>query len=200
MNRRAIRKPCSGRGTRGRVKRLERRAAASWASRSRPWIVAGVKGQGQLCPALMVGRWGGMVPALPRLGGAKGSGPSLQLQAGRGPSPGPKISTTTYPIASAYSPSTPLMALRELPFRAASGLCREVRPALHVVRPTLRRNASAAPLQEIEDSSSFTVPPPSKDLVQNFDPIARSRLRRQGKKQLPASRYCIPNGSIGRPN
>ncbi|KAL1608399.1 54S ribosomal protein L7, mitochondrial [Paraconiothyrium brasiliense] len=81
------------------------------------------------------------------------------------------------------------MALRELPFRTASGLCREVRPALHAVRPSLRRNASAGALQDVEDSSSFAIPPPSKDLVQNFDPIARSRLRRQGKKQLPASRY-----------
>lgn len=83
------------------------------------------------------------------------------------------------------------MALRELPFRTAFGLCREVRPSIQAVRPSLRRNASAPALQEVEDSS-FAVPQPSADIVKAFDPIARSKLMRRRTKQLPASRYSTP--------
>jgi large subunit ribosomal protein L5 len=33
------------------------------------------------------------------------------------------------------------------------------------------------------------VSPPSQELTKEFDPVARSRLRRRGNKQLPPSRY-----------
>ncbi|KAF1957656.1 ribosomal protein L5 [Byssothecium circinans] len=81
------------------------------------------------------------------------------------------------------------MALRELPFRTASAFCRDARPALHAIRPSSRRNASSEAIKEVEDSSSFSIPPPSVDAANTFDPIARSRLRRRGKRELPASRY-----------
>ena len=80
------------------------------------------------------------------------------------------------------------MALRELPYRTASSLCKGLRPTVPAAQPSLRRHASAAAVQEVEHSSSFAQPPPSQDVVKTFDPIARSRLRRQGQKHLPASR------------
>ena len=88
----------------------------------------------------------------------------------------------------ALPPSIIAMALRELPFRAASGLRGSLRPAVHAARPSLCRNASAPAMHDVEDSSTFTAPPPSKNVVEGFDPIARSRQHRQGKKHLPASR------------
>ncbi|KAF2638863.1 ribosomal protein L5 [Massarina eburnea CBS 473.64] len=87
------------------------------------------------------------------------------------------------------------MALRELPLRSASALCRDTRPAIYALRPSTRRNASTttttttAALSEVEDTSSFSIAPPSADQAQAFDPIARSRLRRRGTRELPASRY-----------
>ncbi|KAF2854174.1 ribosomal protein L5 [Plenodomus tracheiphilus IPT5] len=78
------------------------------------------------------------------------------------------------------------MALRELPLRTATALCR---PALRVAPPALRRSASSRAVQDLEASSSLDVPPPAGDAVKDYDPIARSRLRRRGNKQLPPSRY-----------
>ncbi|KAI8940985.1 hypothetical protein NX059_002234 [Plenodomus lindquistii] len=78
------------------------------------------------------------------------------------------------------------MALRELPLRTATALCR---PALRLARPAARRTASSSAVQELESSSSLQVPPPTPDTVKDYDPLARSRLRRRGKKQLPPSRY-----------
>jgi large subunit ribosomal protein L5 len=77
------------------------------------------------------------------------------------------------------------MALRELPFRAASSFSRSPRP----VAPTFCRNATFDALGEVESSSSFAVLPPSKEVAQGFDAIARARGRRLKKKPLPPSRY-----------
>ncbi|KAJ4366854.1 54S ribosomal protein L7, mitochondrial [Neocucurbitaria cava] len=82
------------------------------------------------------------------------------------------------------------MALRELPFRTAAAFCRDARPAIRVAEPLFRRNASSEAAREVESASSLEVPPPSEDLVKDFDPVARSRLRRRGKKELPPSRYA----------
>lgn len=84
------------------------------------------------------------------------------------------------------------MALRELPFRAASSALRPGNARALALAPSLCRNASTAALSEVEDSSSLAAPPPSEDVAKTFDPLARSRLRRQGKKELPASRYVAP--------
>ncbi|KAL6706716.1 54S ribosomal protein L7, mitochondrial [Coniothyrium glycines] len=82
------------------------------------------------------------------------------------------------------------MAMRELPLRAASALCRDARPAARAVHAVSRRNASSeASVRDIEDSSSHAIPPPAEDLVQDFDPVARSRLRRRGNNHLPPGRY-----------
>jgi large subunit ribosomal protein L5 len=82
-----------------------------------------------------------------------------------------------------------LMALRELPLRTATALCNNSRPAVRAAIPLCRRNASSEAVREIEDASSLEVPPPSQELAKNYDPVARSRLRRRGNKQLPPSRY-----------
>lgn len=81
------------------------------------------------------------------------------------------------------------MALRELPLRAASALCRHARPAIRVIAPACRRNASTEAVRDIENSSSLEVPPPTGDTVKDFDPLARSKLRIRGNKKLPPSRY-----------
>jgi hypothetical protein len=86
------------------------------------------------------------------------------------------------------STSSVAMALRDLPSRAASALLRDARPLIHANRPSLCRHASFEPLQEVAQSTSFAVPPPSDDLVHGFDPVARSRTRRLRKKPLPPSR------------
>ncbi|OAK94816.1 50S ribosomal protein L5 [Phaeosphaeriaceae sp. SRC1lsM3a] len=80
------------------------------------------------------------------------------------------------------------MALRELPVRTAAavlGRTCAARPLCH------HRNAStaSAAMADIEPASSFQIPPPSADVVKAYDPVARSRLRRRGKKELPPSRY-----------
>ncbi|KAF2714982.1 ribosomal protein L5 [Pleomassaria siparia CBS 279.74] len=81
------------------------------------------------------------------------------------------------------------MALRELPLRTAVAFCRDARPLLHAIRPLSCRNASTDALKELTSSSSFSVPPPSQELAQGYDPVARSRLRRLKKRGLPPSRY-----------
>jgi large subunit ribosomal protein L5 len=83
------------------------------------------------------------------------------------------------------------MALRELPFRMATALCRDARPASRIAHPLSRRHASSEAVDEVE-SSSFQVPPPSQELANAYDPVARSKLRRRGNKQLPPSRYGSP--------
>jgi large subunit ribosomal protein L5 len=80
------------------------------------------------------------------------------------------------------------MALRELPHRTAAVLCRDARPALRATAPSGRRHASDA-VREVESASSLNVPPPTADAAKDYDPVARSRLRRRGNKQLPPSRY-----------
>ncbi|XP_014553733.1 hypothetical protein COCVIDRAFT_106826 [Bipolaris victoriae FI3] len=81
------------------------------------------------------------------------------------------------------------MAMRDLPLRTAVALGNSARPAFRPALPALARNASSQALAEIEDASSLHTPPPPADLVKDFDPVARSRLRRRGNKQLPPSRY-----------
>ncbi|KAH3958231.1 hypothetical protein HBH64_248500 [Parastagonospora nodorum] len=81
------------------------------------------------------------------------------------------------------------MSLRELPLRTASALSRDARPIVCAALPLCRRNASTDAVKEVESASSLVVPPPSEELVKNFDPVARSRLRRRGKNELPPSRY-----------
>jgi large subunit ribosomal protein L5 len=81
------------------------------------------------------------------------------------------------------------MALRELPYRTASALCRDARPVLRTANAFAPRHASTDATQEVELSSSLEVPPPSADLVKDYDPVARSKLRRRGNKNLPPSRY-----------
>lgn len=79
------------------------------------------------------------------------------------------------------------MALRELPIRTAAALSRDARPMIRGALPLCRRNASCDAVREVE-SSSFEMPPPSEELVKGYDPVARSKLRRRGKKELPPSR------------
>lgn len=78
------------------------------------------------------------------------------------------------------------MALRELPLRTATALCR---PAMRIAHPAVGRNASTSAVHDLEASSSLEVPPPTADLLKDYDPVARSRLRRRGHSQLPPSRY-----------
>lgn len=105
------------------------------------------------------------------------------------------------------------MAMRELPLRTATVLGKSARPAIRTAAPLLRRNASSEAVKEVEDASSFEVPPPAEELVKSYDPVARSRLRRRGNKQLPPSRYgpsygtpanalrsCIIDTSTARPS
>ncbi|CAN9098663.1 unnamed protein product [Alternaria alternata] len=81
------------------------------------------------------------------------------------------------------------MALRELPFRTAAVIRNNTRPAIRAAAPLCHRNASTEAVREIEDASSLEIPAPSQELAKNYDPVARSRLRRRGNKQLPPSRY-----------
>jgi large subunit ribosomal protein L5 len=67
-------------------------------------------------------------------------------------------------------------------------LCRDARRALSLAQPVCRRHASSEAVREVEDASSFEVPPPSQELVKDYDPVARSKLRRRGNRQLPPSR------------
>jgi hypothetical protein len=88
------------------------------------------------------------------------------------------------------------MALRELPLRTANALTRELRPTMRAMHPLCcrRRSASTDAGREVEAASSFTVPPLSAELVKGYDPVARSRLRRRGNKELPPSR-CAPHAT-----
>jgi large subunit ribosomal protein L5 len=90
------------------------------------------------------------------------------------------------------------MALRELPFRTATVLSKDVIHGMRIGYSLCRRNASSSttttttnttPGLEVESASSLQVPPPSDELVKGYDPLARSRLRRRGKRELPPSRY-----------
>ncbi|KAF2012740.1 ribosomal protein L5 [Aaosphaeria arxii CBS 175.79] len=83
------------------------------------------------------------------------------------------------------------MALRELPLRAAAVFSRDARPILCAFGSSLssRRNASTDALQAVETSSSFTGSAAAVEAPKDFDPIARSKARRRGKKYLPPSRY-----------
>ncbi|RMZ70948.1 54S ribosomal L7 [Pyrenophora seminiperda CCB06] len=87
------------------------------------------------------------------------------------------------------SPHQTAMAMRELPLRTARAFCNTTRPAIRLAGPLSSRNASSGAVREVEAASSFEVPPPSEELVKDYDPVARSRLRRRGNKQLPPSRY-----------
>ena len=82
-----------------------------------------------------------------------------------------------------------IMVLRDVPFRAATALSRHVRSATRAAQPLLCRHASSEAVREVESASSLEVPPPSQELVKGYDPVARSRLRRRGKQELPPSRY-----------
>ncbi|KAL5114553.1 54S ribosomal protein L7, mitochondrial [Pleosporales sp. CAS-2024a] len=62
------------------------------------------------------------------------------------------------------------------------------RTATALLPPPWRRRASSAAVP-VEAASSLLVPPPASDAARSFDPVARSRLRRRGKQQLPPSRY-----------
>lgn len=84
------------------------------------------------------------------------------------------------------------MAMRALPLRTAVALASSARPAVRAALPAPGRNASSQALAEIEDASSLQTPPPPAELAQDFDPVARSRLRRRGNRQLPPSRYRVP--------
>ncbi|KAF2005421.1 ribosomal protein L5 [Amniculicola lignicola CBS 123094] len=81
------------------------------------------------------------------------------------------------------------MALRELPSRTASALCRSTRPVFAALPPSPRRHTSTDAVRDLEASSSFAVPPPSADLTKDYDPVARSKTRRLKQKPLPPSRY-----------
>ncbi|KAF2175288.1 ribosomal protein L5 [Zopfia rhizophila CBS 207.26] len=78
------------------------------------------------------------------------------------------------------------MALRELPYRAASVIYRDVRPAVSSIRPSCRRSASTDTVLDLQSSSSLSVPPLSEDIAKGYDPVARSKAR---KGKLPPSRY-----------
>jgi len=75
------------------------------------------------------------------------------------------------------------LPLRRLPLWTASTASALFRPA------TCCRHVSSHAVQDLEAATSLAVPPPAADAVQAFDPVARSRLRRRGNKQLPPSRY-----------
>lgn len=80
------------------------------------------------------------------------------------------------------------MALRELPYRTAAALCRDARPAASAIQPLFRRNASTNAAPDVESTAFVDAPAKPEEAVKDFDPIARSRARRRGKKQLPPSR------------
>jgi hypothetical protein len=94
--------------------------------------------------------------------------------------------TASPPVDAHYT----AMALRELPYRTAAALSREARPVLRPIAPSGRRHGSSAAVDEVESASSLRVPPPAADAAKSFDPVARSRLRRRGNKQLPPSRWA----------
>lgn len=72
---------------------------------------------------------------------------------------------------------------------AAAVLGRSTRAALPLCPHRNASTAAAAAIEVVEPASSFQVPGPSADIVKEFDPVARSRLRRRGKRELPPSRY-----------
>lgn len=81
------------------------------------------------------------------------------------------------------------MALRELPYRTATALCRDARPTATALQPLFRRNASTgAAAPEVETTSFAATPAEPEAALKDFDPIARSRSKRRGNKQLPPSR------------
>lgn len=84
------------------------------------------------------------------------------------------------------------MALRELPFRTATALCRDAQPAASALQPLFRRHASTDAAHQVESTTFADAPAAPEDVVKDFDPIARSRARRRGNKQLPPSRYAMP--------
>lgn len=81
------------------------------------------------------------------------------------------------------------MALRELGARLGSAIRSDLRPCLSAVRPTGHRNASSSPaadpMADLEDSSSFSAPPPDGEIIKTWDPVERHRRR---EKPLPSSR------------
>ena len=80
------------------------------------------------------------------------------------------------------------MALRELPYRAANALYRDARPTVSAIQPFLRRNASTDAAREVESTSFADAQAQPEAAIKDFDPIARSRARRRGNRQLPPSR------------
>lgn len=90
--------------------------------------------------------------------------------------------------ARASQSTSEAMALRELPLRTAAVLSKDVRPAIRLAQPVFRRCASSEAVREVESSSFLEAPPPPSELVKDYDPVARSKLRRRGKRELPPSR------------
>jgi large subunit ribosomal protein L5 len=80
------------------------------------------------------------------------------------------------------------MALRELPYRTAAALCRDARPTVSAIQPLLRRNASSDAAHDVDSTSFLDAPAQPEAAVKDFDPIARSRARRRGNKNLPPAR------------
>ncbi|KAF4303041.1 mitochondrial 54s ribosomal protein 7 5 [Botryosphaeria dothidea] len=82
------------------------------------------------------------------------------------------------------------MALRELGARLGSAFRSDARPCLSAVRPVGCRNASSSPaadpVADLENSSSFSAPPPEGEVIKNWNPVERHRRR---ERLLPSSRY-----------
>ncbi|KAF2841592.1 ribosomal protein L5 [Patellaria atrata CBS 101060] len=78
------------------------------------------------------------------------------------------------------------MVLYELRTGAPAILRRDAQALFQSTRTCCRRYASSTATEELEQTSSFSTPDPSEDIIKNYDPIARSRKR---SVQLPPSRY-----------
>ncbi|KAL1641608.1 54S ribosomal protein L7, mitochondrial [Diplodia intermedia] len=82
------------------------------------------------------------------------------------------------------------MALRELGARLSCALRTDARPRLSAAAPLGRRNTSSSPAADsgadLEETSSFDVPPPDAEIIKTWDPIGRQKQR---ERPLPSSRY-----------
>ncbi|KAL9090149.1 MAG: hypothetical protein Q9165_005429 [Trypethelium subeluteriae] len=83
------------------------------------------------------------------------------------------------------------MAFRDLPFQCARSLRKSSAPRSFRFPYNVSRNASTTTHdQDLEPSSSLSIPAPSSDLVKDFDPAERARKRRADLgRELPPSRY-----------
>lgn len=94
------------------------------------------------------------------------------------------------------------MAASKLPTRLALSLSRESR---HLSlrcsqRPSRRKSSTYTGMNElsedVEPSSTFSIPGPTEDMIQSFNPVEREKGRR---RPLPPSRYTSPPFPLAKP-